>query len=115
MAVAISLFATSVHAEKKISRTEIIKRGHESILNGIERSSVRLPSVDIIYDTDTRVIEIVCSVKCDAIVYLTDSYGNLIGTFDSIDMPLYLPESFDSVFHIRIESDNWYATADIKI
>lgn len=109
------IFVTSANAEKKTSQADVIRLERESILHGIERSPVILPSITIVYDTDTKAIEFDCSIETDVIVYLSDTYGNIIDMSYSLDDIIYLPEISSTILNIRIESNYWYAMSNIKI
>ena len=109
--ITISLFTMSAYAGQ--TRAEVYKWNHESIMNGRERTPVRLPTIDIIYDSASQSIEIISSMDCDATVVIYDMNGNLIESSTSLDDILYVSGVDNSVFYIRIESDNWYATATI--
>lgn len=110
--VIISLFTMSASAGQ--TRAEVYRWNHESLKGSIERAPVRLPTIDIIYDSNTQSIEIISSMDCDATVFVYDNHGNVIGMSDSLDDMIYVPNTIGSVFFIRIESDNWYATAEIR-
>ena len=102
--ITISLFTMSAYAGQ--TRAEVYKWNHE-------RTPVRLPTIDIIYDSASQSIEIISSMDCDATVVIYDMNGNLIESSTSLDDILYVSGVDNSVFYIRIESDNWYATATI--
>ena len=109
--ITISLFTMSAYAGQ--TRAEVYRWNHESIMNGLERSPARLPTIDIVYDSSSKSIEIISSIDCDATVFIYDMHGNLVESADSLDEILYLSGTTHSVYYIRIESDNWYATATI--
>ena len=111
--ITISLFTMSASAGQ--TRAEVYKWNHESIMNGRERTPARLPTIDIVYDSSSKSIEIISSIDCDATVFIYDMHGNLIESADSLDEILYLLGTNTSIFIVRIESSNWYATATIGI
>lgn len=108
-----SLFSVSVQAEH--TRAEVTVTNHGQIKDGIERAPFRLPTIEVYFDRDALTLQVVSSIDCDASVYLYDDTGNLIESADSMDTLLYLPVSATSMVHLRIESERWYATADIWI
>ena len=109
--IMISLFTTSSFAGQ--TRTEIYTWGHDSIRNGRERSSACLPIIDIVYDSNSKSIEIISSMDCEATVFIYDTNGNLIDLADSLDVILSVAGTNSLKFIVRIESDLWYATATI--
>lgn len=111
--IMISLFTMSAFAES--TRAEIYRLGHDSIKDGRERTPTRLPIIDIVYDPNSKNVEIISSIDCDANVFIYDLSGNLIASSDSLDKILSIVDSNSSAFFVRIESSNWYATATINI
>lgn len=109
--IMISLFTTSSFAGQ--TRAEIYTWGHDSIRNGRERSSARLPIIDIVYDSNSKSMEIISSMDCEATVFIYDTNGNLIDLADSLDATLSVAGTNSLKFIVRIESDLWYATATI--
>lgn len=112
--IVISLISMSVYADKTTTRADVHHWGQSSIKGGLERSPVHMPSINVIYESDDNTLQIVSSVDCDATVCVYDVCGNTVDTAYSLNTLLFLPETGDSMFHIRIESANWYATADIN-
>lgn len=88
---------------------------HESVRNGRERSAICLPTIEVIYDSDSQSIKIISSMDCDATVFIYDINGNLIASAVSLDEILSVDGTNNSVFFVRIESDNWYAIATIGV
>lgn len=109
--VTISLFTMSANAGQ--TRAEVHRWNHESIMNSRERTPARLPIIDIVYNPAIHSIEIISSMDCDATIFIYDINGNLIDSADSLDALLSVEGSDSSVFLIRIESNNWYATATV--
>lgn len=95
------------------TRAEVHRWNHESIMNGRERTPALLPMIDIEYDSILKSVKIISSIYCDATVYIYDMDGNLIDSADSLDEILSVEGINCSVFNVRIESNNWYATAII--
>ena len=108
-----SLFTMSASAEQ--SRAEVYRWSHESIRNGRERTPARLPTIDVVYNPTIKSIEIVCSMDCDATVFIYDINGNLIDSADSLDAVLSVAGINSPFFSVRIESSNWYAIAELRI
>jgi hypothetical protein len=112
--IVISLFCVSAHADTTTSRFEVRTTHDISASKLGTRAPMRLPLIDAIYDSSTMSIEIVCDTDCDATVFVYDNHGNVIGMSDSLYDMIYVPNTIGSVFFIRIESDNWYGTAEIR-
>lgn len=110
----LSLVSLTANAGEAMSRADVLRRSNTTIGNSIQRAPSQLPSIDVIYDSDNFTIEFRSSIECDAMVFVYDMDGNLIETSDSLDTVLYVSDSASSAFYIRIESDNWYATAEIS-
>lgn len=109
--VIISLFTMSASAGQ--TRVEVHRWNHESFKGSIERAPIHLPTIDIIYESSTHSIEFISSMDCDATIFVYDIHGNIIAMSDSLDDIIYVPSTIGSVLYIRIESDNWYGTAEI--
>lgn len=109
--ITISLFTMSANAGQ--TRAEVHRWNHESIMNSRERTPARLPIIDIVYNPAIKSIEIVSSMDCDATVFIYDINGNLIDSADSLYAVLSVAASNSSIFLVRIESNNWYATATV--
>ncbi len=110
-----SLFTVSASAGKSTDRATVHRRSNTTIGNSLQRSPAQLPSIDVIFDSDNLTIEIISSMDCEASISIYDAYGNLIDFSNSMNTILYLPETTNQVFYIRIESHNWYATATISV
>lgn len=109
-----SLFTMSAYADKTTRKADVIRWGRDSVMHGIERAPSQLPSIVVIYDSETHIIEFLSSMECNASVFIYDANGNLIASANSLDAILCVSDNNLSAFHILIESDNWYATAVVE-
>lgn len=115
LGIMLSLSIQSIYADKTTNPADVHRWGHESIGNDIHRTPARLPNIYITYDSDVNTIEISCMENHNATVSLYDATGNLIDYSDSLNTVFLLPPSANGTYHIRIESDDWYATGDVTI
>ncbi len=113
MGIMISLFTEPVYADRTANKLEVHPWSCGSASKLGTRSPMRLPFIEVIYDSFTKSIEFVSDVDCEATVLIYDMNGNLLEASDSMDDIIYVPSTTSSVFYIRIESVNWYATATI--
>lgn len=105
----------SAHADKTVNKLDIHHKENVDASNLGTRSQLLLPSIEAIYDSTTKAIEIVSDTDCEAIVFVYDQFGNIINTADSLNTIIYIQEAANSVLYIRIESYSWYATATITV
>lgn len=101
----------TMSAAEKQTQADVYLWNHESIRNGRERAPARLPTIDLVYNSDCQSIQIISSMDCDATVFAYDMYGNLIDSADSLDTTLYVSDAYTSQIFISIESTYWYGTA----
>lgn len=107
-----SLFTMS--AADKQTQADVYLWNHESIRSGRERSPSRLPTIDIVYNSDCQIIQIFSSMDCDATVFVYGMDGNLIDSAESLDTILSVTGTNSQILFVRIESNSWYATAFIE-
>lgn len=110
----ISLFSMTARAEETVSKAEVHRNEQKSNNTGIQRIPAHLPVIYIISDSETRSIKISCDEDHDVVVWLYDAQGNVVDSSDILNTILYAPDTGNHVFHISIESYNWYATASIS-
>lgn len=66
LGILLSLLSTMpAYAEQ--TRAEVYIWNHGDIMNSRERSPIRLPTIDIVFDTTDRSIEILCSSESEAL------------------------------------------------
>lgn len=110
LGVFLCLFPTLSSATNTTTRADVHRNGSNENNNGLKRTLSSLPIIDILYDSETQMIEIVSSVDCEANIFVYDLSGNLIEYTESMDTVLSLPMGVSECF-IRIEASTWYATA----
>lgn len=109
----LSLFA--VHANAEQTKHEVyVSRTNPTIGTKLHRSQMMLPSVELVYDTETNTINILCSYDCDAEVTVCDATGNIVAISD-INEKIFLPSSNLSLYIVTIEAEFWYGTAEISL
>lgn len=102
-------------ADKTDTPAEVIPLYQESIMTGIERSSFYLPSVNIIYDTETQSMEIVCEQDYNVSISIYDESGNLIILTDLLNIEFQLPKTSAKTYMIIIVSSRWKAIANVVV
>lgn len=110
----ISLFSMTARAEETVFQAEAHRNEQSPNNTGIQRIPAHLPVIYIISNSETRSIEISCDEDHDVVVWLYDAQGNVVDSSDILNTILYAPDTGNQVFHISIESYNWYATASIS-
>lgn len=111
----LSLFAMQVRAEQT-KHPVFVTRGNPSnptIGTKPHRSQMMLPTVELVYDTENRSIEIMCSSDCDAEVTIYDASGNVVAISD-INDTVFVPSNNNSFYSVIIEAEHWYGTAEIR-
>lgn len=109
------LLVAPLHAERRVIETTPIHWDHLNSDKGVHRSPYQLPVIEIIYDSDMHTIEFVCDGDYTATVWLRDQQGNIIDTADSLNAVFDVSSISSTPLYIRIESEQWYATAEISI
>lgn len=115
LGIIFSLTLFQAHAEKTTTSANVFPLLPESIRNGVERSPVYLPSIDIVYDSETRLMGIVCQQECNAAISVYDATGELLISTDLLDTEFQLPPTNGNTCVVIIESPRWYATATVAI
>jgi hypothetical protein len=109
----LSLFALQANAEQ--TKHEVyVMRTNPSIGTKLHRSSMMLPTVELVYDTEVNTIDIVCSYNCDADVTVSDEMGNIVAISD-INDTIILPSSNLSFYSVTIEAEYWYGIVEISL
>lgn len=109
------LSTTTLRAEKTTTKADTQNWGHLNPNTGVNRSPCQLPNIEIVYDSDMHTIEFVCDGDYTATVWLRDQQGNIVDTADSLNTIFDISSISSTTLYIRIESEQWYATAEINI
>ena len=113
--IMLSFVVFQSRADKTDTPAEVIPLYQESIMTGIERSSFYLPSVNIIYDTETQSMEIVCEQDYNVSISIYDESGNLIILTDLLNIEFQLPKTSAKTYMIIIVSSRWKAIANVVV
>lgn len=111
--IVFSLFAMPANAEKTKQEVEV-NHTRNTTGNKFNRVPLALPSVELVFDTDDRSINITCSCDCDAEVTVYDATGNIVAMSDIKDT-IFVPSSNHGPYYVIIEAEYWYGTATIKL
>lgn len=90
----------------------INKKDDSHLTNRPDRALMRIP-VEVFYDSDTRVVEVVGSESIEAEVFLYNATGTLENYSPSLNAEFYLISPGE--YAISIQSDNWSATGIINV
>ncbi len=110
---AIISFALSAWAEET---TEVFidfyKTGHEESSTKVNRSLVHIPTLEVVYDSETKTIKITSPESQDANVYIYDSNGAVVGYANSLNTTIQLPSA--GSYTIYMEGSGWYGIGYIN-
>lgn len=108
----------SIALQTSASKTEVYmeyrKYGRSTQSTTVRRTPMQLP-VEVIFDSETRQIEISCDDDLDAQVYLCDENGNILDYSSCLNTVLNVPDNYSGVLIIRIEGEDWISTGEIII
>lgn len=102
-------------AEKQTTKCEVHEYTSSDNSKNRPRMPLLRPDIDVIYDEDAHTIEFVYSFFCDVKVYVKDEYGNIIHISYSMDEIINLPVNCKGKILIILESQTWYAIAEVPI
>ena len=80
--------------------------GNEESSTQLNRSLVQVPTIYVVYTSDTRTIRITSSEPSKANIYIYDCNGNVVSFTNSLNAVIQLPSS--GSYTIYIEGDGWY-------
>lgn len=118
--IMIPLFAMHVNAEQTTHQVYVKRNdttvgpSNPTIGTKLHRSQMMLPSVELVYDTETNSIDIICSCDCDAEVTIYDAAGNIVAISDIKDT-IFVPSSNYCSYSVIIEAESWYGTVTIEL
>lgn len=102
------------HAEKRSVVLERYLTGHVDRSKTVRRSPMQIP-LDVIYDDESRQIEICGVEEMDIQVYLYDEKENPIAYSSTINSTLDIPDGYSGIISIKIEGESWIATGIITV
>lgn len=108
-----SLFAMHANAEQT-KRQVYVERSNNTIGTKVHRAPMVLPSVELVFDTDDKSIDIICSCDCDAEVTIYDADGNIVAISD-IKETIFVPSLSYGSYYVVIEAAYWHGTATFEL
>ena len=90
------------------------KKGYDDRNTTVRRTPFN-PPVEVVYDNETRQVEVSGDEEMAAQVYLCDENGNTLDSANSVNAVLNVPETYSGLLIIRVESEEWIATGKIAI
>ena len=91
---------------------EYHQRGNEESNPKVNRSLVEIPTLEVVYDSETKTIRITSSELQTANVYVYDSNGAVVGYANSLNTTIQLPSA--GSYTIYIEGAGWYGIGYIN-
>lgn len=88
------------------------KKKHD-VSRDYNRSPVYVPSIDVLYDSETLTIDVECLEEVEAVVYVYDSAHNLVGYSTELNHTFTVPIS--GIYIVYIDSDFWYVESKVEI
>lgn len=93
---------------------DFTKRGRSDNATTV-RPSPMLSPIDVLYDNETKQIEVVSDEELVAQVFLCDENGNTVDYSPCINVVLDAPSNYNGLIFIRIEGEDWIATGKIAL
>ncbi len=85
---------------------------HEESSTKVNRSLVQIPTLNVVYDSDTKTIRITSPESQAADVYVYDSNGAIVGYANSLNTTIQLPSV--GSYTIYLEGEGWYGIGHIN-
>lgn len=111
--VLISIAVDVAFAAKKDVYVIVYRKGQTSSTT-VNRAPGKLP-IEVVYDNETRQVEVTGDEEMAAQVYLCDENGNTLDSANSVNAVLNVPETYSGLLIIRVESEEWIATGKIAV
>lgn len=110
---AIIAFALSALAENTTGVfMEIHQKSHEETNTKVNRSMVQSPTLDVVYDSDSKIIKITSFDSQTASVYIYDNNGTVVGYANNLNTTIQLLSV--GSYTIYIEGESWYGIGYIN-
>lgn len=106
--------AFTISAEEKSVFIKIDRKDDSSKHTQVDRAPMRLP-LDVVYDTDNFTITVSGDDSLEADVSLADESGNVLEFSSSINTTLSIPDGYNGIIVIRIESADWIGIGKIEV
>lgn len=78
----------------------------------MNRSLVHIPTLEVVYDSETKTIKITSPESQDANVYIYDSNGAVVGYANGLNTTIQLPST--GSYTIYMEGEGWYGIGYIN-
>lgn len=79
----------------------------------VDRTPIRQPVLDVVYDSDLSTIIVSGSTSVDGVITIYNNNGIIVGTADSINATIQ--PTMPGPYLIRIDGDGWYAIGNIDV
>lgn len=110
---AIISFALSAIAEETTGVfMDFYLRGDEESETMINRSLVQIPTLEVVYDSETKTIRITSPESQTANVYIYNSNGTVVGYANSLNTTIQLLSA--GSYTIYMEGSGWYGIGYIN-
>lgn len=70
-------------------------------------------AIDVVYDTETNILEVIADPSLEAEVYLYNAYGMNEDYSETINAQFII--TVPGIHEIQIQGDGWYAVGQIEI
>ena len=85
---------------------------HEESSTKVNRSLVKIPTLEVVYDSDTKTIRITSVESQIASVYIYDNNDTIVGYANSLNTTIQLPST--GSYTIYVEGEGWYGIGYIN-
>jgi len=102
------------YAAKDTIHMHLQRRGASTPNTTVCRTPMRLP-LEVVYDSETRQVEVTGDEETIAQVFLCDANGNTLDYSSSVNTVLNVPDGYSGLVILRIESEDWIAVGEIEI
>ena len=92
----------------------IQRRGASTPNTTVCRTPMRLP-LEVVYDDESRQVEVTGDEETIAQIYLCDESGNTLDYSSSVNTVLNVPDGCSGLIILRIEGEDWIAVGEIEI
>lgn len=79
----------------------------------VNRAPMRLPIIEVTYDTDAKTVQVIGDESIDAEVFIYNSVGDLVDYSAYLNTTLSVATS--GIYTICIQGNGWYAEGKISV
>ena len=102
------------YAVKENVPVRLQRNGNTTPSTTVRRTPTHLP-LEVVYDDESRQVEITGDEETVAQIYLCDESGNTLDYSSSVNTVLNVPDGYSGLVILRIESEDWIAVGEIEI